>query len=215
LCGIRARARKRRSPRTVVGGFAITVAMTPSDARSFATPALLDAWMKRHHETESELWVRIFKKDSGVESVSWDDCVLVSLVWGWIDGQRRSLDEESYLQRLTPRRARSSWSQRNCAHAERLIAEGKMQPAGLAHVEAARADGRWESAYAGPAAMVIPEDFLSAIEGDAAAKAFYATLDRKNLYAIYHRLHTAKRPETRAKRVAAMVAQLARRERFH
>jgi uncharacterized protein YdeI (YjbR/CyaY-like superfamily) len=189
--------------------------MKSAEPRSFATPALLDAWMKLHYDTVSELWVRIFKKGSGIESVTSDDCVLVSLAWGWIDGQKRSLDEDSYLQRLTPRRPRSIWSQRNCAHAERLIAEGKMQPSGLALVEAARADGRWESAYAGPAAMVIPEDFLSAIERDAAAKAFYATLDRKNLYAIYHRLLSAKRPETRAKRVAAMVAQLARAERFH
>jgi uncharacterized protein YdeI (YjbR/CyaY-like superfamily) len=184
-------------------------------ARAFESITQLDAWLRANHATERELWVRIFKKGSGTPSVTWDDCVIACLTWGWIDGQKKSLDDASFLQRLTPRRPKSGWSKRNCEHAERLIAEGRMQPTGLAHVEAAREDGRWEAAYAGSSEMVIPDDFLAALRKNAAAKKFFATLDRRNLFTIYHRLHTAKRPETRQKRIEAMLAQLARGERFH
>lgn len=183
--------------------------------QSFKTPKQLEAWFKRHHKTESELWVRMYKKGSGVPSVAWDDCVVAALAWGWIDGLRRAHDEASFLQRLTPRRPKSTWSKKNCEHAERLIAVGRMQPAGLAHVEAAKKDGRWDKAYAGSSAMVIPEDFLKALSKHAAAKKFYQTLDRRNLFTIYHRLHTAKREETRQKRITAMIAQLASGKAFH
>ena len=189
--------------------------MQPDEARHFETADQLAQWLKSNHATKQELWVRIFKKGSGTPSVTWDDCVIVAIAWGWIDGQRKSLDEVSYLQRLTPRRPKSNWSKRNCDHAERLIAEGRMQPAGLAHVEAARADGRWEQAYAGSSEMVIPDDFLAALQKNRAAKRFFATLDRRNLFAIYHRLQTAKRPETRQRRIESMIAQLARGEAFH
>ena len=186
-----------------------------SDARAFETPRELETWLKSNHESQRELWVRIFKKESGTPTVTWKDCVVVAIAWGWIDGQKRSLDEVSYLQRLTPRRARSNWSKTNCEHAERLIAEGRMQPSGLGHVEAARQDGRWEKAYSGSAAMVIPDDFLDELRKNPAAKKFYATLDRRNRYVIYHRLQTAKRPETRTKRIATMLADLARGKAFH
>lgn len=189
--------------------------MQSDEARSFETTDQLARWLKSNHATERELWVRIFKKGSGTPSVTWDDCVIVAIAWGWIDGQRKALDEVSYLQRLTPRRPKSNWSKKNREHAERLIAEGRMQPAGLLHVEAARADGRWEQAYAGSSEMVIPDDFLAALQKNRAAKRFFATLDRKNLFSIYHRLHTAKRPETRKKRIESMIAQLARGEAFH
>lgn len=179
-----------------------------STPQAFSTPADLDAWLKKHHARETELWVRIFKKGSGVLSVDWNDCVLACLAWGWIDGHKKSLDDASFLQRLTPRRPKSSWSKKNRDHAERLIAEGRMQPPGLAQVEAAKQDGRWESAYAGSADMEIPEDFLRALGKNKAAKAFYATLNRANLFAIYHRLHTAKKPQTRAARIERIVAQL-------
>jgi uncharacterized protein YdeI (YjbR/CyaY-like superfamily) len=181
-------------------------------ARSFASAPELDAWLRANHTTARELWVLLFKKGSGTPSVSWDDCVIAGLTWGWIDGTKRSLDNDSYLQRMTPRRPRSGWSKRNCEHAERLIAEGLMQPPGLAQVEAARADGRWEQAYAGSADMVIPDDFLAALALDTAAATTYASLDRASVFHIYYRLHTAKRPETRAKRLAALVAALARGE---
>ncbi|MBX7190778.1 MAG: YdeI/OmpD-associated family protein [Sandaracinaceae bacterium] len=183
--------------------------------RAFEDRAALDRWLARHHASETELWVRVFKKGAGTPSVTWEDLVLAGLTWGWIDSQKRSLDEVSFLQRMTPRRPRSIWSKKNCEHAERLIAEGRMKPPGLAHVEAAKKDGRWEQAYAGASQMVIPDDFLAALAKSPKAKAFYATLDRTNLYAIYHRLHTAKKPETRAARIERIVAQLARSERFH
>lgn len=183
--------------------------------RPFATPAELEAWLKVNHATKSELWVRMFKKASKRPSVTWNDCVLAALAWGWIDGIRKSLDEVSFVQRFTPRRPKSTWSKINCAHAERLIAEGKMQPAGLAQVEAARADGRWDRAYSGYAQMVIPDDFLQALAKNPRAKKFFAGLDRRNHYAVYHRLTSAKRPETRLRRIAMMVAALGRGEAFH
>ena len=186
--------------------------MRPSEPRVFETPHQLVEWLKLNHATQRELWVRIFKKGSGTPTVTWNDCVVAAIAWGWIDGQRKSLDEFSFLQRLTPRRPRSDWSKRNREHAERLVAEGHMQPSGLAHVQAARQDGRWEQAYAGSADMVIPEDFLNELRKIPAAKQCFETLDRRNLYRIYHRLQTAKRLETRKKRIADMVAQLARGE---
>ncbi|MBO1908516.1 YdeI/OmpD-associated family protein [Microvirga sp. 3-52] len=175
----------------------------------------LGDWLAEHHHSSSELWVQIFKAGSGRPSVTWTDCVVEAIRFGWIDGQKQPHDAASFLQRLTPRKPKSNWSARNREHATRLIADGRMTPAGLAHVDAAKADGRWHDAYAGSAAMVIPQDFLDALETIPDAKAFFETLDRKNLYPIYYRLQTAKRPETRAKRMAQILAQLERGERFH
>ncbi|MFO0662582.1 MAG: YdeI/OmpD-associated family protein [Polyangiaceae bacterium] len=186
-----------------------------STAEAFKTPGQLEAWLRKHHTTRSELWVRIFKKDSGTPSVDWNDCVNAAIAWGWIDGHRKALDEVSFLQRLTPRRPKSNWSKKNCAHAEKLIAEGKMQPAGLVHVEAARQDGRWDAAYAGSSGLVIPDDFTTELRKNNAAKKFFATLNRTNLFVIYHRLQTAKKPETRARRIESMIAQLAEEKPFH
>ena len=185
------------------------------DALAFERPEHLARWLAEHHVASRELWVRIYKAGSGQLSVTWTDCVVEAIRFGWIDGLKRSGDERSYLQRLTPRRAGSSWSARNREHADRLMAEGRMTPAGIAHVEAARADGRWAAAYEGSAAMVIPQDFLDAIAALPEAEAFFRTLDRTNLYAIYHRLQTARRPETRARRMQSILVQLLRGERFH
>ena len=182
---------------------------------AFQDTAELGKWLATHHQRSSELWVHIFKAGSGKRSVTWTDCVIEAIRFGWIDGQKLPQDEASYLQRLTPRKPKSNWSAKNREHAVKLIAEGRMTPAGLAHVETAKADGRWDSAYSGSAAMTIPQDFLDALETMPAAKAFFQTLDRKNLYSIYYRLHTAKRPETRTKRLAQMLAQLDRGEHFH
>ncbi len=182
---------------------------------AFETRDAFDDWLKRNHDKQTELWVRIYKKASGKRSVDWGDCVVAALAWGWIDGQRKSLDEASFMQRFTPRRPRSSWSKKNCSLAEGLIADGRMHAPGLAQVEAARRDGRWERAYAGSAEMTIPDDFLAALKKSAAAKKFYATLDRRNLFAIYHRVHNAKKPETRTKRIKAIVDQLARGKAFY
>ena len=182
---------------------------------AFRNAAELSEWLMSHHQHSSEVWVRIFKKGSGQQSVTWADCVIEAIRFGWIDGKKLPLDDASFLQRLTPRKQKSNWSAKNREHATRLIAEGRMTPAGLAHVEAAKAGGQWDSAYEGSATMTIPQDFLDALEAMPVAKAFFQTLDRRNLYSIYYRLHTAKRPETRARRLAQILAQLDRGERFH
>jgi uncharacterized protein YdeI (YjbR/CyaY-like superfamily) len=179
---------------------------------TFETSEQLHAWLRVNHASETELWVRIFKKATGQPSVTWDDCVVAAIRWGWIDGLRKALDHTSFLQPLTPRRARSNWSQKNVQHAERLIEQGRMQAAGLAQVESARSDGRWATAYNGSATMVLPEDFLAELQQDPAAHAFYATLKRQHVFSIYHRMHSAKRPETRQKRTAELLAKLARGE---
>ena len=188
---------------------------TRRTALAFQNAQELGDWFAKHHTSAGELWVKIFKVGSGRPSVTWTDCVVEAIRFGWIDGQKQSLDAEAFLQRLTPRKPKSNWSAKNCAHATALIAEGRMTPAGLAQVDTAKADGRWDNASAGPAGMVIPQDFLDALATRPAAKAFFETLDRKNLYPIYYRLHTAKRSETRAKRMAQILAQLERGERFH
>ncbi len=195
--------------------FGTNEGLLSTEPRMFEMPHQLEDWLKLNHEAQRELWVRIFKKDSQTPTVTWNDCVVAAIAWGWIDAQRKSLDQFSFLQRLTPRRPRSNWSKRNCEHAERLIAEGRMQPPGLAHVQAARQDGRWERAYFGSADMVIPDDFLEELRRTPAAEQFFLTLDRRNLYVIYHRLQTAKRLETRKKRISDIVSQLACGETFH
>lgn len=189
--------------------------MNIHQALPFKRSADLADWFAQNHETSSEVWVRIYKAGSEQPSVTWADCVVEAIRFGWIDGLKRSGDESCYLQRLTPRRAGSNWSAKNREHADRLITEGRMLPAGLAHVEAARADGRWEGAYEGSAAMVIPQDFLDALAAIPKAEAFFRTLDRRNLYPIYYCLQTAKRPETRARRMQQILDQLLRGERFH
>jgi uncharacterized protein YdeI (YjbR/CyaY-like superfamily) len=182
---------------------------------AFPTPQALADWLENHHAVETELWVRIYKKASGVPSVTWNDCVVEALAWGWIDGQRQSLDDVSYLQRLTPRMAGSNWSRKNRDHAERLISQGRMQPAGLRHVQDAKADGRWDASYAGQADMSIPQDFLDAVAADPVAQAFFDTLNRSNLFRIYYQLVTAKTPETRTRRMQKLLGQLSRQEKFY
>src|SRR3954453_16440962 len=147
------------------------MAQTERRALAFRDAGELGGWLAKHHQSSSELWVQIFKAGSGRPSVTWTDCVAEAIRFGWIDGQKLPLDEKSYLQPLTPRKPKSNWSAKNRKDAIRLIAEGRMAPAGLAHVEAAKADGRWESAYAGSATMIMPQDFLDALEAMPAAKA--------------------------------------------
>tara|TARA_R100000322_G_scaffold94439_8_gene59141 strand:+ start:48190 stop:48780 length:591 start_codon:yes stop_codon:yes gene_type:complete len=185
---------------------------TMSDPIPFETRADLERWLAQHHDSATELLVRVYKKGSGIASVAWGDIVEAVLAWGWIDGQKRSLDDVSYIQRVTPRRAGSAWSKINVGHVERLIAEGRMQPSGLAHVEAAKADGRWDAAYAGQRDMVIPEDFLAALDITPGARERYDRLTRAQRFTIYHQLLGAKKPETRARRLARMVERLGRGE---
>lgn len=184
----------------------------PSRIIAFPTPKQLAAWLEANHASESELWVKVFKKQSAVASVTWDEVVIEALCWGWIDGVKKSLDEQAYLQRITPRKVRSSWSKRNRAHVERLIDEGRMQEPGLVHVRAAQADGRWENAYA-VSEMTVPEDFLAALEGEPKAKLFFDTLNKASRFVIAYGLMSAKKPETRQRRFAKYIAMLANEEK--
>ena len=189
----------------------------PTDLPVLAFPdqSALEAWLDAEHATAPGLYVKIAKKGAGVPSVNWEQMVEVLLCYGWIDGRANRLDDRFYLQRITPRRSRSVWSQKNVATVERLIAEGRMRPAGLAAVDAAKADGRWERAYAGPATITMPDDLAAALDGEPAARAAYDALDGQNRYAVLHRVHTAATPATRAKRIAALVQMLAAGDRPH
>jgi uncharacterized protein YdeI (YjbR/CyaY-like superfamily) len=187
-----------------------------SEPVEFAAPAEMRAWLARHHATEPELWVRLWKQGTGKPSITWQDGVREALCWGWIDAVKRSEGPDSWLQRFTPRRARSKWSRRNRDLAQALAASGLMQAPGLAEMRAAQADGRWQAAYAGPATMEIPEDFMAALRaGPPEALAHFKGLDRRNLFAIHYRVTTPKKPETRARKIAEIVAMLARGEVFH
>jgi uncharacterized protein YdeI (YjbR/CyaY-like superfamily) len=176
---------------------------------AFADQAALEEWLDAEHATAPGLYVRLAKKGAAVPSVTYAELVESVLCFGWIDGRSQRLDETSYLQRITPRRARSVWSQKNVAAVEALTAAGRMRPAGLAAVAAARADGRWERAYAGPATITVPDDLAAALAADPAAQQAFAGLDGRNRYAVLHRVATAATPQTRARRIAAVVTMLA------
>jgi uncharacterized protein YdeI (YjbR/CyaY-like superfamily) len=183
----------------------------PTDlpVRAFADQAALEDWLDAEHATAPGLYVRLARKGSGVPSVTYAELVESVLCFGWIDGRSQRLDETSYLQRITPRRPRSVWSQKNVAAVEALTAAGRMRPAGLAQVEAARADGRWERAYAGPATITVPDDLAAALAAEPAAQQAFGALDGRNRYAVLHRVATAATPQTRARRIAALVTMLA------
>ncbi len=172
-------------------------------------------WLSANHAAHGGIWLRYFKKASGQPTIAHAVAVQEALCWGWIDGQARPFDEVSWLVKFTPRGPRSTWSQVNIGHVERLIHEKRMTPAGLAAVEAAKADGRWQKAYASSSTFQMPEDFLAALAKKPKALAFFESLNKANRYAIYHRLHTAKRPETRAKRMKDFLAMLQRGEKLH
>ncbi|SFR33528.1 Uncharacterized conserved protein YdeI, YjbR/CyaY-like superfamily, DUF1801 family [Yoonia tamlensis] len=180
---------------------------------SFTTPDEFCGWLSVYHGQAPELWIKIYKKASKIPSIDWEQAVIEALAWGWIDGIKKSNDAVSYYQRFTPRRARSNWSQKNCDHVEALLKAGRMQAPGLAQVDAAKADGRWDQAYAGSGTMEIPADFLAELADNPDAQAFYQTLSRSNIFAIYHRLHSAKRPQTRETRMAKILEALARGEK--
>lgn len=180
---------------------------------SFAEVVEFRVWLSENHAGHGGLWLRYFKKASGQPTILHAEAVDEALCWGWIDGQARPHDEVSWLVKFTPRGPRSTWSQVNVARVERLMAEGRLQPAGL--VEAAKADGRWQQAYASSSTFEMPEDFLAALAKRPKARAFFESLNKANRYAIYHRLHTAKRPETRAKRLQDFLAMLQRGEKLH
>lgn len=184
----------------------------PAKIMSFESPKDLGQWLKMNHATERELWVKIFKKNTGVPSVSWNDVVMETLCWGWIDGVKKSIDGQAYLQRITPRTARSSWSKRNTEHVERLITEERMKEAGLVHVRAAKADDRWENAYA-VSEMEVPADFLAALEDQPRVKLFFETLNKSSRFVIAYGLTSAKKSETRQKRFEKFINMLVREEK--
>jgi uncharacterized protein YdeI (YjbR/CyaY-like superfamily) len=181
----------------------------------FASPEELEAWLEESGEASEGIWLKIAKKGSGVQSVTYAEALEVALCFGWIDSQKRGLDERHFLQRFTPRRPRGRWSRINRDKAEELIAAGRMRPAGLAEVEAAKADGRWEAAYEGQRAATVPADLQRELDGNEAAREFFAGLDSANRYAIVYRLNDAKKPETRERRLRKFVAMLERGEKIH
>lgn len=183
----------------------------PLNIMSFDTPQELAHWLKLNHASKSELWIKIYKKATGIKSVSWNDVVIEALCWGWIDGIKKSIDDQAYLQRITPRKLRSNWSKRNTEHAARLIDEGRMMESGLKHIRAAKEDGRWEAAYV-VSEMAVPKDFLDALESKPNAKTFYDTLNKSSRYVIAYGLLSAKKPETRLKRFEKFMSMLAREQ---
>jgi uncharacterized protein YdeI (YjbR/CyaY-like superfamily) len=185
------------------------------EIRAFATAREWEEWLREHHDTVPGVWIKFAKKASGVPTVTYLEALHGALRFGWIDGQARGLDDAFYLQRFTPRRARSMWSKRNRDFATALIEAGEMEPAGLAEIERAKADGRWDAAYDAPSTASVPEDLRAALDAEPAAAAFFAGLDSQNRYAILHRVQTAKRPETRARRIATFVAMLAAGEKIY
>jgi len=181
---------------------------------AFETTGEYADWIEAH-ANDAGMWLKVAKKGSGARTISYVEGVEVALCYGWIDGQKQTYDERYFLQKFTPRRARSVWSKINVEKVAALTAAGKMQPAGLAAVAAAKADGRWEQAYDSGRTMVAPEDFVAALEASPKAKAFWATLGKTNTYAILWRIVTAKKPETRAARIEKYVTMLAAGEKLY
>lgn len=181
----------------------------------FASASDWETWLDENHASSDGVWVKIAKKGSGVDSVRYPEVLEIALCFGWIDARREALDELHFLQRFTPRRPRSRWSRINRDTAERLIAAGRMRPAGLAEVERAKADGRWDAAYEGQRVSKVPDDLQRELDARPRAKAFFESLSSQNRYSILYRLGDAKRPETRARRLAKFVAMLEAGESIH
>jgi uncharacterized protein YdeI (YjbR/CyaY-like superfamily) len=182
--------------------------LTFKDCRAFAR------WLARNHSSRG-LWIKMAKKASGITSIAYPEALEHALCWGWIDGQSRRIDDQWFVQKFTPRGRRSLWSKINCARAEALIEAGHMQPPGLAEVERAKQDGRWERAYDSPRRAMVPDDLAAALLRNKRASAFFATLDWRNRYAVLHRIQTVKKPETRARRIATFVRMLASRKKLY
>ena len=196
-------------------GSAMTAILSPmaDDTLTLPDGAAWRAWLAEHHDDSPGVWLVTAKK--GAAGVSRDEALEEALCHGWIDGQARSRDDATYLQRYTPRRSRSAWSQRNAKIVERLTEDGRMHPAGLAEVGRAKADGRWEAAYAGPATIEVPDDLADALKAEPEARAMFERLTSQNRYAVLYRIVTAKKPETRQRRIEKFVAMLARGETIY
>ena len=194
--------------------------MKPSDkieppVLSFKTSNAFEKWLAKNYDKVDGIQLRFFKKESGEKTITYKEAIDEALCYGWIDGQANKYDEVSWIQKFTPRRQRSIWSKKNTENIERLAALGKMKPSGLAEVEKAKADGRWEKAYDAASQMQIPDDFMKLLSKNKKAKAFFESLNKANKYAITWRLQTAKKPETREKRVKLILEMLSKEEKFH
>jgi uncharacterized protein YdeI (YjbR/CyaY-like superfamily) len=180
---------------------------------AFPSAADWERWLDENHAIAPGVWVKFARKASGIPTVTYAEAVEVALCYGWIDGQAASFDDTYHLQRFTPRTARSKWSKINTTRALDLIAAGRMKPAGLAAIEQARSDGRWDQAYDPPSKATIPDDLQARLDENPEAAAFFATLNSQNRFAVLHRIDDAKRPETRARRIETFVAMLKRHEK--
>jgi uncharacterized protein YdeI (YjbR/CyaY-like superfamily) len=190
-----------------------SVVPDPRRIKSFESESAFEAWLSAHHDSEPEVWIKIHKKSSGLRSVTPAQALDVVLCWGWIDSLRKGFDERSFLQRYTPRGRKSRWSQINRKHVARLVAAGRMTPHGQRQIDAAKADGRWDAAYApirAATASTVPRDLRAAIEANPRAKRTFRTLNRQNLFALAFRTNAMKTPAGRARKIAALVAMLAR-----
>jgi uncharacterized protein YdeI (YjbR/CyaY-like superfamily) len=185
------------------------------EQRSFKNKEDFGKWLGKNHAKSEGIWLRFYKKDSGVLTVTHDEALDEALCYGWIDGQLKKCDDKSWLQKFTPRRAKSIWSKRNADRALELIKVKKMKPAGQKEIDLAKEDGRWEKVYDSPGNMKIPDDFIKEISKNKKAFKFYKSLNRANLYAITWRLQTAKKPETRKNRMTKIIEMLSKGEKFH
>lgn len=181
----------------------------------FSSAAAMEEWLEQNHASSEGIWLKIAKKGSGIATVTYAEALELALCFGWIDSQKRGFDQDFFLQRFTPRRPGGKWSQINRSKAEGLIAAGEMRAAGMAEVEAAKADGRWDAAYAGQRAAKVPADLQRELDRSKAAADFFAELDSANRYAILYRLEDAKKPETRERRLRKFVTMLERGEKIH
>jgi uncharacterized protein YdeI (YjbR/CyaY-like superfamily) len=181
----------------------------------FKSAKAFETWLKKHHAGSDGLWLQIAKKGADEPSVTYAEAVEIALCWGWFDGQKKGLDDQHFLQRLTPRRSRSIWSKVNVAKVATLVEAGRMRPPGQAQVDAAQADGRWADAYDGARTASVPDELQAALDANPAAKTFFASINATNRYAVTWRVQTAVKPETRTKRVALLVEMLARGEVVH
>ena len=185
------------------------------ELRRFATAADFQRWLEVNHDRSAGVWLEMARRDAREATIAYGEAIEVALCFGWIDGQKGRVDDEHWRQRFSPRSRRSRWSRINRDRAERLMAAGRMRPQGLAEVERARADGRWEAAYHGQRTATVPEDLQRELDADRIAAAAFAALDARNRYSIIWRLNDAKRPETRARRLARFLDMLRRGERIH
>ncbi len=182
---------------------------------AFTTPQEWEAWLEAHGAESSGIWLKMAKKSTGIPSITYAEALESALCFGWIDGQKASVDETYWVQKFTPRRPKSMWSQVNRARVAALIAAGRMRPAGLAEVEAAKGDGRWDAAYASQRTSTVPDDFQAELDKNPIAKTFFATLDSANRYAVLYRIQTAKKGETRAARIQKLIAMLEEGKKIH